>query len=107
MWKVSILNQTVQKELDALEPTLKARFLHICELLETFGPSNVGMPHLRFLTGKLWEMRMNSIDGHARAIYLAAAQRTIVVVHVFGKKTSKTPRRAIDLAIKRSRRIDS
>ena len=106
MWTVLILNHAVQKELDALEPQLKARFLHICELLETFGPSHVGMPHVKYLTGKLWEMRMSSTSGQARAIYLTAVERKIVVVKVFSKKSPKTPRRAIDLAIKRAKELN-
>ena len=106
VWVILILNHAVQKELDALEPDLKARFLHICELLETFGPSAVGMPHVRHLTGKLWEMRMNSNSGQARAIYLTSGEKKIVVVTVFTKKSPKTPRRAIDLAIKRAKELD-
>lgn len=52
-WRLETLNSTVDRELNGLEPTLKARFLHIAELLETFGPEQVGAPHVRHLVDKL------------------------------------------------------
>ncbi|MEY4082873.1 MAG: hypothetical protein RL483_242 [Pseudomonadota bacterium] len=106
MWKILILNNTVQKELDSLEPNLKARFIHVCQLLEAFGPARVGMPHIRFLSDKLWEIRMNANAGNARAIYVTTAGRKIVVVHVFKKLSPKTPRKAIELALTRAKQID-
>jgi phage-related protein len=40
-------------------------------------------------------------------MYTAAAGRRLVVLHAFVKKTQKTPRRAIDLALKRLKEIGS
>jgi phage-related protein len=39
--------------------------------------------------------------------YTAAAGRRLVVLHAFVKKTQKTPRRAIDLTLKRLKEIGS
>lgn len=91
----------VQSELKALPTDMRARFLHIAELLETFGPQKVGMPHIRALAGKLWEMRLQGRDGIARAVYAAVHGRTLLVLHVFVKKTQTTPRSAIETARKR------
>lgn len=90
-----------ESELKALPADMRARFLHIAELLETFGPQKVGMPHIRALEGKLWEMRMQGRDGIARAVYAAVHGRTLLVLHVFVKKTQTTPRSAIEIARKR------
>lgn len=90
-----------EAELKALPGDMQARFLHIAELLEAFGPQKVGMPHIRPLEGKLWEMRMRGKDGIARAIYAAVHGRTLLVLHVFVKKTQTTPRAAIATAYKR------
>ena len=73
----------------------------IAELLESFGPHNVREPHVKPLEKKLWEMRMTGKDGIARAIYFAAEGRRLVVVRAFVKKTQKTPRREIVLALAR------
>jgi phage-related protein len=102
-WAVEVLDDAVEAELLALPKDMQARFLRISELLESFGPQRVGLPHVRPLGEKLWEMRLNGRDGIGRAIYTAAAGRRLVVLHAFVKKTQKTPRRAIDLALKRSK----
>ena len=106
-WQVETLNDEVDRELDALDPSLKARFLHISELLETFGPAGVGTPHVKHLVDKLWEIRMKAKSGIARAIYVAVTGRRIVVVHAFMKKTRKTPRAAIRIALKRAKELET
>lgn len=99
-WTVAI-HPLAEAELKALSGDLRARFLHVAELLETFGPSKVGMPHVRPLEGKLWEMRMQGKDGIGRAVYVAAKGRRLLVLHVFVKKTQATPRAAMETARKR------
>ena len=100
-WAVEVLNQTVEGELLALPKDMQARFLRVSELLESFGPQHVGMPHVRPLGEKLWEMRLTGAAGIGRVIYAAASGRRLVVLHAFVKKTQKTPRRAIELALRR------
>ena len=90
-----------ETELVALPAEMKARFFRIADLLEVMGPQRVGMPHIRPLDGKLWEIRMQGRDGIARAIYAAVHGRTLLVLHVFLKKTQTTPRSAIATARKR------
>ena len=85
----------------ALPADMRARFLHIAEMLESFGPQRVGLPHIRPLEDKLWEMRMQGRDGIARAEYAAIRDRCLLVLHVFVKKTKATPRVAIATALKR------
>ena len=106
-WAVEVLNELVEAELLSLPKDMQARFLRISELLETFGPQRVGLPHVRPLGEKLWEMRLSGKEGIGRAIYTAAAGRRLVVLHAFVKKTQKTPRRAIDLALKRLKELGS
>jgi len=74
-------------------------------MLIEFGPQRVGMPHVRPLQGKLWEMRMTGRDGIARAIYVAQTGQRLTVLHVFAKKAQKTPRRAIETAAARMKEI--
>lgn len=99
-WMVKI-HALAEPELQALPADIRARFLHISELLETFGPQKVGMPHIRPLEDKLWEMRMQGKDGIARAVYAAMHGRTLLVLHAVVKKTQTTPRAAIETARKR------
>ena len=80
--------------------------MHIVELLETFGPNKVREPYVKPLVGKLWEIRMKGKSGIARAIYITVKERRIVILHVFVKKTQKTPKSAIQLAIKRQSEVE-
>ena len=84
---------------------MRARFARICGLSTAVGLERVGAPHVRHLTGPLWEMRLSGRDGIARAIYVAASGRRVVVVRAFVKKTRRTPRREIRLALKRAREV--
>ena len=99
-WTVT-LHPQAEPELTALPADMQARFVHIAELLQDFGPQHVGLPHIRPLEGKLWEMRMQGRDGIARAVYAAIQGRRLLVLHVFVKKTQTTPRSALQTARKR------
>lgn len=65
----------------------------------------MGEPHVKHIDGALWEMRLKGRDGISRALYVVARPKRIVVVRVFIKKTQKTPRREIELALKRAERV--
>lgn len=99
-WTVEI-HPLAEAELLVLPADMQARFVHIAELLEAFGPQRVGMPHVRPLERKLWEMRMTGRDGIARAVYAAVQDRRLLVLHVFVKKTQKAPRSALETARQR------
>ena len=96
-WTVE-LHPRAEPELRALPADMRARFLHVADMLEEFGPHQVGLPHVRPLQGKLWEMRMQGRDGISRAVYAALHGQRLVVLHVFVKKTQTTPRKAINIA---------
>lgn len=104
-WRVELLDHRVERELDALAQDVRARFLRIAELLEQHGPAGVREPYVKHLEGKLWEMRMKGKDGIARAIYLTAKGERLVVLHVFVKKTQKTPPRALEIARERAKEV--
>jgi phage-related protein len=104
-WRVETLNEAVDAELDALHPEMRAKFVHVAELLETFGPFLVREPYVKPLGKKLFEIRMKGRGGIARAIYVPASGQRLVVLHAFVKKTPKTPRSAIHLALERAKEV--
>jgi phage-related protein len=103
-WTVEVVAEA-EAELRTLPADMQARFLRVARLLVEFGPQRVGMPHVRPIDGKLWEMRMRGRDGIARALYVARTGQRLVVLHVFVKKTESTPRAAIATAWERWRRL--
>jgi len=58
-------------------------------------------PLVKHLEGKLWELRRESETNIYRLLYFFAEGRRIILLHGFGKKTQKTPRREIATAQKR------
>ena len=104
-WHVEILDHRVLKELDALAPDVRQRFLRIAQLIEEHGLAAMHEPYVKHLEGKLWEMRMKGRDGIARAIYVTAKGERVVVVHAFVKRTQKTPQGALETARQRAKEV--
>ena len=105
VWRVETLNDTVDKEFDAIPADMRARFIRTCQLIAAVGLDQMGAPHVRHLTGPLWEMRLGGRDGIARALYVAVAEQRVVVVRVYVKKTQRTPRREIEVALRRAQEV--
>lgn len=104
-WQIEFLNDVARAEVEDLPADLRARFERIGELIRTHGLERVGEPYVKHLEGKIWEIRMKGRDGIARSLYVTAAGRRVVVLRTFIKKTQKTPRREIDLAIQRAKEL--
>jgi len=94
------LDDEVEAALDSLPLDIRASFLRIVEIICSHGLERVREPYVKHLEGQIWEMRMKGKDGIARALYLTASGKRIVIVHVFVKKTQKTPRHEILTALK-------
>jgi len=105
-WSVVALNETVEEEIRSLPMDMRAKFVRISNMICEFGLHEVGMPHVRPLQGKLWEMRMKGKDRISRALYVVATGKKVVVVRAFVKKTQKTPSQEIRLALERAKDIE-
>ena len=84
---------------------LRARLVRLLEAVENVGLEALREPHVKHLDGKLWELRVRADEGIARGIFVTAAGRRVVVLHVFVKKTRKTPRRALATARERMKQV--
>ena len=84
---------------------IRASFRQIVEMIGSYGLEWMQEPYVRHPQGPVWEMRMRGKDGVARAAYVTATGRRIVIVHVFSKKTQKTPRREIEIALRRAKEV--
>ena len=104
-WFVETLPQ-VDAEIDALPSGLRARLIRLFEVIEAHGLENIHEPHAKHLEGKLWELRVSAREGIARGIYVSLREKRVMVLHVFEKKTQKTPKRVMDLALARLKGLD-
>ena len=102
---IETLSATVDKELDALPADLRARFSRICQLIANVGLERVGTPHVKHLTGPLWEMRMRGRSAISRALYVQGKDKRVVVVRAFVKKTPKIPQKEIELVLRRAKEV--
>jgi phage-related protein len=105
VWRIEILNETVAAEIAALPPDMQARFLRLAERIVAAGLQSLSEPHVKQLEGKLWELRLTGRDGIARVLYVTATGQRVVVLRAFVKKTQKTPRAEIELALRRAKDI--
>ena len=103
-WTVETVS-AVDAEIEALPVALRARLIRLLEVVENVGLEVLRAPHVRHLDGKLWELRVRAEGGIARGIYVTVASRRVVVLHVFAKKSRKTPRRALATARERMRQV--
>jgi phage-related protein len=102
---VETLNAAVDAEINALQADMRAQLTRISFMIQEFGLERMHEPHVKHLQGPLWEMRMRGRDGISRAIYVAARGKRVVIVRAFVKKTQKTPRHEIELALSRAKQV--
>lgn len=106
-WVVEFLNDVVEAEFLALPKDLQACLVRISDLIEAYGLEHLGMPYVRHIQDKLWEIRGKGKSGIARALYVTVVGRRVVILRIFVKKTPKTPPGDITLAMSRMKEIEN
>src|SRR5476651_2052525 len=101
---LSYFNETVQAKFDIWPVGLLARFRALSIRMEEYGP-NLGMPHTRALGDGLFEIRAKAEEGIGRAFFCTLVGRRIVILHSFIKKTDKTPKLELDIALTRQKEV--
>lgn len=100
-WKVFFYSDKVWRSIHLWPSGMRAKFLWIIDEIICHGPRDVGMPHIKGLGKGLFEIRVKSNEGIARALFCMRNQKIIVVLSEFIKKTQKTPPDELKLALKR------
>ena len=104
-WSITTLNPTVDAEIEALSADMRAKLLRLSEMIDRHGLQALPRNAVDHLEDKLWELRVRSRTGIARAIYVTATGQRVVIVRVFVKKTQKTPRAELELARSRAKEV--
>lgn len=100
IYSIIYYSDQVQEDVLALPDTLQARYIGLTARMIEHGP-NLGLPHTDALGGGLFELRLKGAEGIARVMYCLMIERQILVLHVFVKKTQKTPPRELRIARQR------
>jgi len=90
----------VEEFLDRLPADDRARIDHTIGLLREFG-LQLGLPYVKHLEGKLWELRIPVGRKAYRVIYFAFTGQRFILLHAFLKRMQKTPRQEITIAERR------
>ena len=77
----------------------KAKFLQISGLLEESGPE-LRLPYSRHLEDGIFEIRIIVGNDSSRILYFFMEGQKIIFTNGFSKKTQKTPRKEIKIAIR-------
>ena len=101
IWIVENLNERVDDEFNALPKDIQARFLRLAELVEEIGVPALKEPYIKHIEGKLWEMRVKAKSGIGRGFYCTVVGKRVIVLRYFHKKTPKTPKNEIEIALRR------
>ncbi|KAB2694582.1 type II toxin-antitoxin system RelE/ParE family toxin [Ochrobactrum sp. Kaboul] len=104
-WSVETLDENVDAEIEALPAGLQARLIRLMEMVESVGLEQLHEPHVKHLDGKLWELRAKASEGIARGLYVTITGRRVIILHVFVKKSQKTPKSALDIAKQRMKQV--
>lgn len=84
---------------------LRSRLIRLLEAVENVGLEALGAKDVKHLDGKLWEFRVKAKEGIARGISVTVAGRRVVVLHVFQKKSRRTPKKALAVASERMKQV--
>jgi phage-related protein len=92
----------VEAFIRSLPDKARAKVNRTIELLATLGLT-LPMPHSRKVQGveKLRELRIQMPPHIHRIFYFATTGRRFILLHGFSKKTEKTPKREIEVAMAR------
>ena len=94
----------VQQEIMSLPKTLAAKYVGLSKLMLEYG-SNLGLPYTKSMGDGLFELRLKAQEGIARVFYCTVINKQIIMLHSFIKKTDKTPKKELDIAVKRMKEV--
>ncbi len=104
-WSIEFFNEEVEEETLSLPPKILAKLIHIFELIESVG-ARLGEPYTKPLGNGLFEIRAKGQEGIARSIYCYQKGNKIIILHTFVKKSQKTPKQALAIALRRKKELD-
>ena len=103
-YTIEFFDEGVQRTVLAWPAGINASFTRITLRMAEHG-ANLGMPYTRAMGGGLFEIRAKGQEGIGRAFFCTLAGRRIIILHSFTKKTDKTPKRELDIALQRMKEM--
>ena len=101
---IEYFNDTVQDDILNLPNVFKQRYFRYTDKMEEYG-GDLGWPATAPMGSGLFELRIHEAPGIARVLFCYMVGRRIVMLHCFIKKTQKTPKKELDIAIRRMKEL--
>src|SRR5438046_10426617 len=96
-------DKPVEEVLVGLEPAVRAKVVRTLELLRT--QQIVPAKFWKKLSGSdLWEVRVEYAGNIYRVLAVFAKNNRVILLHAFQKKSQKTPRQDMEIALQRQKR---
>lgn len=91
----------IEQFIDRLDADTRAKIDMHLDLLEEFG-LELGGAYLRKINKKpdIWELRVISKSRWYRLLFVTKPNRRIVILHIYQKKSNRTPMRELKVAIR-------
>jgi len=99
-YTIEFFDEAVQQTVLAWPAGINASFARITLRMVEYG-AHLGMPYTRAMGDGLFEIRAKEQEGIGRAFFCTMIGRRIIILHGFIKKTDKTPKHELDIALKR------
>lgn len=105
-FSIDFYSEKVLAELLEFPVSIRARCFLLLDRMKSDGP-NLGFPYTRKIVGTeaIFEVRGKAKEGIGRVLYCTVIGNKIIVLHAFVKKTQKTPKKDIDLAVSRYKEL--
>ena len=103
-YAIEFFDADVQQTVLAWPAGINASFTCITLRMAEHG-ANLGLPYTRAMGGGLFEIRAKGQEGIGRAFFCTLVGRRIIILHGFIKKTEKTPKHELDIALQRMKEI--
>lgn len=103
VFETSNKDKPVEKFIKSLQAVTISKIAHGINLLERWG-NQLGMPRSKKLDRDLYELRIRGSE-EIRILYMFKGKR-IYLLHAFKKKSQKTPKKELELALFRVKSIN-
>ena len=103
-YQIEYFSPDLQDQILSLSDTLAARYIVLTRRMVALG-ANLGEPHTKAMGEGLFELRLKGAEGIARVFYCTIVGKRIFMLHAYVKKTQKTPKADLQLAINRMKEV--
>ena len=106
-WTISFDSAAI-KEYEAFNDDLKDAFWNLHDKIRFYGLSTLTTKESKRVAGTkdLWELRFKGQSGIGRGLYVQRTGRTILVLEFFTKKSNELPKKFLDLAKERRKKLE-